>query len=167
MKGIFNKYKKLFMFLFVVTIISGVIFGFKHYKDSHLSYGTYRRCEGERCQYLTFNKSGKVYMIEQCFEYMQREHYTSLLTKDGINNVVKKCAGDGYYQCKESLNIDGQGSGIYSLVDGKVKIEWEYYGRNIVSYADRIDYYKVKDGNLWLLDNDLEITETKYYPFKG
>lgn len=162
MKNILKKHKKLFIFLAIVVVFLGII-GNKIYKNFNLTSEVYRKCEGGiynfSCEYYMFKKSGKVFMVKQNisndYERDERDNFEKLLLKHGIDNVTKKCSGYGY--CKDTLGVAEMNSGNYSIDNGKIKIEWDS------NYND-VDYYRIKDGEIWVLDSELEITNTSYYP---
>ena len=169
MKDILKKYNKLFIILLIVVSI----IVYKNYKDSHLTEEVYHRCEGElhvvRCKYYMFNENGKVYMVEQAIDkdgdYDDINSFEYILLKHGIDNITKKCKDYDY--CTSALSISNMGTGNYSVDKTKVKIEWDSVRSGDIYYKADNTYYRIKDGELWLLDSNLDMTDKDYYPVEN
>lgn len=169
MKVILKKYNKLFIILLIVVSI----IVYKNYKDSHLTEEVYYRCEGElhvvRCKYYMFNENGKVYMIEQAIDkdgdYDDINNFEYLLLKHGIDTVTEKC--NDYSYCVNTLSVSDIKTGVYSIDKDKVKIEWDLVRGGDTYHKIENTYFKIKKGELWYLNSDLEMTDDNYYPVEN
>ena len=137
----------------------GGLFNKKVTSEVYLNYGV--ELHSFIYRYLMFNKSGKVYMLEQRIdrdEQDQADNFEKLVLKYGVDNVYKRCNKE-YSYCFGTLGISEFGTGVYTIDNGKVKIEWDS------NYKDT-NYYRIKDGQIWALNSDLELTDTSYEPVK-
>ena len=164
MKKFVSKHKQLIIIIVIVLVIGGIALGNKIYKNFYLTSEVYRTCNDDglttlSCKYYMFQKSGKVYSITQNISYKkdfdERENIEKLLLKNGIDNVIKKCSGYGY--CKDVLEVSDTMTGVYTINSGRITIDWD-------SEYDTRSYFKIKDGAIWALDSDMQITNTSYYP---